>query len=660
MDKRVIFPTNDNGKRDSFFVCEDKRYLEKRASNYHPLVQAYIDKAKPIDNLVQVLLTALGAFETWNLNSNGDAFRAAPLAHEGDDYGYKTFLTNANYFTHHVNKDPLLAKGKVLHAVWNEKMKRVELVVGIDVNKDPEAISEMDNGNSLCFSMGCKTPYDVCLICSNKAKTRAEYCDHAKYMLNQIDPVSGLLVGVDNPFPKFFDISRVLIPADKTAYMWTKVASAANNPFKGVPSAFIAEATSGSGDLMKKIAEYRDQHGLDEKKASVKKDATIIKRIPVKSDPVLDNIGERAALVNTISEKLAPPLPKEALDHVALSIPLPQILTTLATLGIAPTQDEFNRLAFREFVKEKDFLTDGEKVRCFMERMFDPESFNPSLAEIFMPLVPYRSFFRPHLLRRLIIIAKKEPQVKMAEEIKTLLNPRVGYPEEMGGKTTATVAGLMAAAYLVLRKIFPQQTANLTRVISENPYLAMAVGAGAIGVLKGAQSATGITATGMYDVDDPNREFYNRNWQSRFARLQARPVAVIKTAYGKKVDTALAKKIFLGVPAIFAGSTLMKAHQQEYPEKSGPVARFAADNPELMSAGLLLEHHAGKPVSKYLEPVSKHLGQALQSAKRIIKKASIDDEEFLSMLPDGDYETFTDLAILTNAVRITDKLLGGK
>ena len=116
-----------------------------------------------------------------------------------------------------MNKDPALAKGKVLEAVWNDKAKRVELVVGIDPALDSDAANMLDNGEELCFSMGARLPYDVCTECGNKAKTRAEYCDHLRYQMNQIDPKSGRLIGAINPFPKFFDISRVLIPADKTA-----------------------------------------------------------------------------------------------------------------------------------------------------------------------------------------------------------------------------------------------------------------------------------------------------------------------------------------------------------------------------------------------------------------------------------------------------------
>lgn len=71
----------------------------------------------------------------------------------------------------------------------------------------------------------CRIKRDVCAICGNEAPTRADYCQHAKYAMNEVLP-DGQKVYVHNPSPDFFDISRVFRPADRTGYTLKKVAEA--------------------------------------------------------------------------------------------------------------------------------------------------------------------------------------------------------------------------------------------------------------------------------------------------------------------------------------------------------------------------------------------------------------------------------------------------
>src|SRR5574343_289284 len=100
MDKRLLSFNNTGKDREIFFVKEDRLWLSKHASGYHPSVQKYISQAKPVDNLIQVLITALGGWPFWPQNVNGDRFPVEALEHEGSDYGYQTFLTNARSEEH--------------------------------------------------------------------------------------------------------------------------------------------------------------------------------------------------------------------------------------------------------------------------------------------------------------------------------------------------------------------------------------------------------------------------------------------------------------------------------------------------------------------------------------------------------------------------------
>lgn len=183
-----------------------------------------------------VLVNALGAGEYFGANINADYFPWNSLAHEGDDYGYKTFL-KAHAFQHHVNKDPTRAFGKPVLSLLNTRMKRVELVIELDREKAKiegadGVIVRIDKGEFPDVSMGCKVPYDVCSKCGNRSKTRADYCVHMMppadlrhiYGPNKILE-DGTRICVYNTFPRFFDISFVYIGADKTAKVMAKLAS---------------------------------------------------------------------------------------------------------------------------------------------------------------------------------------------------------------------------------------------------------------------------------------------------------------------------------------------------------------------------------------------------------------------------------------------------
>jgi hypothetical protein len=183
-----------------------------------------------------VLVNALGAGEYFGSNINADYFPWNALAHEGDDYGYLTFL-RAHAFQHHVNKDPSRAFGRPVLSLLNPQMKRVELIVQLNRQKAKlegadGIIARIDAGEFPDVSMGCKVPYDICMVCRHASKTKDDYCEHMSppehlrhmYGPNKILP-NGLKCCVENTHPRFFDISFVFIGADKTAKVMAKLAS---------------------------------------------------------------------------------------------------------------------------------------------------------------------------------------------------------------------------------------------------------------------------------------------------------------------------------------------------------------------------------------------------------------------------------------------------
>lgn len=610
MDKRLIFPKNQGRERDIFFVKEDRSYLQKTAAAYHPKVQNYIKDAKPMENLIQVLLTALGSWPYWPQNVNGDRFPVQALEHDGDDYGHKTFVTNANYFTHHVNKDPALAKGKVLAAVWNEQAKRVELVVGIDPKLDPDAAASIARGEDLCFSMGARLPYDVCSICANKAKTRLDYCDHLRYQMNQIDPITGMLVGAVNPFPKFFDISRVLIPADKTAYMWEKIAGASDISLNKLGSAEMAETSAKNwfddAYLQEKVA-MKTEAWMEKRSAktsvkSVDKTATITKEIPVGiGKPILfDKLQKMLPVVKQALDANSPDLDMDHLKGYSLG----QILSTLLGLGIVPKTSESNDI-YKLFAGGSDLDHNA----------FGPHAFQADLAKKLAPMVPVRSFARPILLRRILVLAHKPDH----ELKKTAADD--------GSFHAGLAAGIIAAAMAMTG-----DKTLIGNLFAHHPFLTTILGATAIKSIR----ALGINkplVNGQYSLAEPDNPLYNTGWQRRFAEAQAHPVTVIKTGADQQ---NLLDETFGGIPFWLA---LEGVSQQ-------PASKLFENNPYIFSGSLM---------TKESSAIGEEVKSLLDSARRFTKSASLDNIEFLETVPENSRHLVWDLAILSAAEKIARK-----
>lgn len=211
-----------------------------RITKYASEALDYIKAVAPEPGRTQLLLNALGAEETYGPNRNGDGFPEYPVPARGKVASvdqpwfvapgeeltahYASFEKNpAHVFQNHVNRDKTKASGVVKKAFWNPRMHRVELLVSVDNAKDPEWAKRAADGELSAVSMGCRIKHDVCARCGNKAPTRADYCDHVKFGMNQLDD-RGFKNYVHNPSPDFFDISRVFRPADRTGYTLKKVA----------------------------------------------------------------------------------------------------------------------------------------------------------------------------------------------------------------------------------------------------------------------------------------------------------------------------------------------------------------------------------------------------------------------------------------------------
>ena len=204
---------------------DDMRKLAERSS---PRIAYEFKQAMIKAGEVPIHVLALGATEWTNCNRNGDGFPVAACRKYHD-----TFCKCAKWYRSHKSNDPKQSYGRVIRSFYNDDMGRVELFVGLNGTKEAadrnggkiadKELEDLESDKTIDVSMGCSVPNDVCSSCSNKAKSRREYCtaDMCKHggLRDNIGRLfdDGHHLHAINDHPRFFDISKVMRRADRVA-----------------------------------------------------------------------------------------------------------------------------------------------------------------------------------------------------------------------------------------------------------------------------------------------------------------------------------------------------------------------------------------------------------------------------------------------------------
>jgi len=374
LEKRLDFPGIDPDTGQIFTEVYDPNAsgFEKTArtkKEYDPEIGKYLNGIKKKPGFIYVLVSALGAGEYYGSNINNDYFEEKELLHpNGPAYGFKSFY-NAGVYRHHVNKDKEKSFGKIVLAAYNRKMHRVELVIQIDKKKGRDEghdtlISQLEAGEHCPVSMGCRVAYDVCSICGHRSRTRADYCTHGRTELGKVYP-DGRKVFLYNPNPRFFDLSFVLIGADRTGFALEKVAS-------------VKVATQDKmSSILKDVPGMADQLN------------PLFKREKSLPEPLLQRLSER---------------------------PLGSALGALLGKGVILKPSEFQRIIIVQKVGPR------EASRLFRRNIsFTPQSrglgtspldaafIGAPLPKHDFPISAERSIFCPHSFHRLAKLAEAQP-----------------------------------------------------------------------------------------------------------------------------------------------------------------------------------------------------------------------------------------------------------
>lgn len=339
MYKVLEFPQEDQtGRLFSEVIRKDQPLTKHASAELHPEIAKFISGLRSEPDCVYILVNALGAGEYYGANQNGDYFAESELNPSewlnkpivADTTGFRSFY-NANLFRNHRNQDPTQGFGKIVCAVYNQAMHRVELIIRVEKKLAEkfghgDLYGKLEAGERIATSMGTRVPYDVCSICGNKSRTKKDYCSHASTQMNEILP-DGRKVFVYNPKPKFFDISIVVIGADRTSFVMSKVASLYGEQRQ--------QPARLSVDLGK-------QAGLEEpvdKMRRLLKEAAAIKRAEIEKDvPALS-----AAVMPELTDD-EPDLPDDLLDEIGAHEDLGSALSGVTSTGIVLKPREFQRV----------------------------------------------------------------------------------------------------------------------------------------------------------------------------------------------------------------------------------------------------------------------------------------------------------------------------
>ena len=449
--------------------------LEKTAEMSSELVD-FLKSIEATPGKYFLHINALGAGEYFSSNRNGDYFPEIALI----EY-HKTFETNANLYRHHKNKPHLGHKkyGKVLFSHYNKNMHRVELVIEFDTITAPDLKDRIDAGENLAFSMGARVKYDECSICGNKAKNLGEYCEHLKYQMNRVLP-DGRKVYAINRHPKFFDISFVTIPADKTAYMFSKV------------------------------AEYADEDEVIEKliKESEKiKKAEITKNIPG------GELLEYGKDPNELIYKSQPNMPNELINEMS-SFPINKILSTLLSLRIMPKRRDFQSILLNSSgqsdvakqLLDKNIIFRVPPVREIPDKYNNMEGIYPenSCEDVFNIIKKHESYVSRAPLTKPVIVLRIMEKVADAQEGSKMeqegLLPGENIEAKIklnGIKNPVIPMSAMGGLYYGYSKLYNtlNDTKGLQALLLNKPWLLpVLIGAGSLGSV-GVQSLFNKTAS---------------------------------------------------------------------------------------------------------------------------------------------------------------------
>lgn len=447
----------------------------------------------PKQDKTYALVNALSAGDYYSSNLNGDWFDESELINY-----HKTFEVLGHIYDLHQNKDPEKSYGKVVYSYYNPTMHRVELVVEFDNIKGKDILDKLRNGDPIATSMGTRVAYEKCSICGNISKTLSSRCEHLKKEMHKIYP-DGRKVYAKNYSPKFFDISVVRIPADKTSR---------------VVRTILINEKDGKKIIIfnKKLA---SNNNFDyTKMASFETVAEISKELPVKVE-LLDNADTKEAIIKSIKGRIDNDVLYK-LSEYSLS----DTMSTMLALGIMPAPEDFQKIALRAFgenelaeqLEKNNILFDvnppeNKEVLIMQDLKF--ENANEKVASLLKEEIPRQSNYELwNLSRTLEKVARynedgtwqeDQPTADQRSYLSKIFFTQKDEPKKSPVKNPIVPLGILGSLYYGYSKIF--KSADISKfkaLLDTNPWLLpLVIGSATVGTVALQEGTFEKTASGF-------------------------------------------------------------------------------------------------------------------------------------------------------------------
>lgn len=278
-------------------------------------------------------------------NANGDAFphdeliRIDPILNRPV---YASFIQKGVYVNHKNTDDPRYAKGVILDARYvteapegktaSNPDRYVELLLGVDRQKDPVFARDVERGIINKFSMGASVQFTKCSVCENTARRKEEFCDHiAKNKMREVKNAKGeKVLAFERCYGVTYnEISAVSDPADETAQLLARVANKIES----------SSAVSGEGTSFGKVALLNEMHEsikrlVRQVEAKMKRSAGVKKVAePAGMAPPMEAPSADEPMANDLGEGLEP-----VSEENATAVEVLRLVTDMIEGALPPEQ----------------------------------------------------------------------------------------------------------------------------------------------------------------------------------------------------------------------------------------------------------------------------------------------------------------------------------
>ena len=125
------------------------------------------------------LFVKIFAIKKDEINDNGDCFSGPELKKAASSF------IGVPIFCNHQNDDIEKARGKCVHAWYDDKAGGIFIVAMVDRVAYPKLVRGIEEGYINATSMGCSVHHSLCSVCHNSSAVANDYCDHVQHRKNK-------------------------------------------------------------------------------------------------------------------------------------------------------------------------------------------------------------------------------------------------------------------------------------------------------------------------------------------------------------------------------------------------------------------------------------------------------------------------------------------